>query len=585
MAQEALRVLVITSLAPVAVARLVQRLHDEVPEARIVGILYERRRRKTLRQRLKNFWSNVPEPGFLAYAAERVWGGALGALTRLGDAGLRLLHGTAFQRKPATAFCLDDLERLGKALSFSRHVTTDLHNQEALAFVRDLQPDLGIIYGTRILKPSLFEIPSRGCINIHKRKVPDYRGGGPIGLWEMLDGQKEIGITVHRVTKDVDEGAVIRAETIPIEPFDTLTSLALKADVVGQDALVRVVADFARGTVQETRQTGTARVFRNPKPHELRRYQKQLMRLRPVSRPSMGRPVWKLLARSLVLAPVVAARNWYYRWRGRFPVMVLYHHLVSDRPHPLGISTQGFLRQVRFLGKHYDVVDLERAIEMLDAGVVKRPTVVLTLDDGYQDNFLNLRAVVEESGVPITLFVCTQKLTTQEAFPHDREWGYLDFRPLTWEQAQILERSGFRIGGHTRSHFDCGSEDEALLADEIAGCRADLAERLGHDSAFFSFPYGGPANISPQAVQIARSAFRHICSACWGENRPGNGVCRWHLYRCPQPNALWPLELTLQSVLDSARRLLVVESDASAAGSDPENEMTAASLGKTGGRL
>ena len=40
--------------------------------------------------------------------------------------------------------------------------------------------------------------------------------------------------------------AIVNATTIPIEPYDTLGSLALKADVVGSDLLVRSVADFAR---------------------------------------------------------------------------------------------------------------------------------------------------------------------------------------------------------------------------------------------------------------------------------------------------------------------------------------------------
>ena len=47
------------------------------------------------------------------------------------------------------------------------------------------------------------------------------------------------------MAEQVDTGAIINATTIPIEPYDTLRSLALKAQVVGNDLLVRAVADFA----------------------------------------------------------------------------------------------------------------------------------------------------------------------------------------------------------------------------------------------------------------------------------------------------------------------------------------------------
>src|SRR5207247_10668136 len=122
-------------------------------------------------------------------------------------------------------------------------------------------------------KPALFSIPRLGSINIHKRKVPDYKGGGPVGLWELLDGQNEIGVTVHDVTEKLDAGAVVNFATIPIEPFDNLTSLALKAHVVGNDLIVRSVADFARGTLNLTTQQGVGRMLKSPNPERRPDYQ------------------------------------------------------------------------------------------------------------------------------------------------------------------------------------------------------------------------------------------------------------------------------------------------------------------------
>jgi methionyl-tRNA formyltransferase len=59
-------------------------------------------------------------------------------------------------------------------------IVDDIHSEPALDFVRRIDADLGLVFGTKILKPSLFEIPKQGSINIHKRKVPDYRGGGAV---------------------------------------------------------------------------------------------------------------------------------------------------------------------------------------------------------------------------------------------------------------------------------------------------------------------------------------------------------------------------------------------------------------------
>src|SRR6185295_7869118 len=125
-------------------------------------------------------------------------------------------------------------------------------------------------------------------------------------------------------------------------------------------------------------------------------------------------------------------RNRKRRAEGKFPVSILFHHLVSDRPHRLGISTEHFLRHVLFLQKYYDVVSLEKAIEMLESNTVRRPTVVLTFDDGYQDNFINLRAVVEQTGVPVTMFISSAHMDREAEFTHDLEYNHHDFFPLTW---------------------------------------------------------------------------------------------------------------------------------------------------------
>jgi peptidoglycan/xylan/chitin deacetylase (PgdA/CDA1 family) len=412
-----------------------------------------------------------------------------------------------------------------------------------------LNPDLGVVYGTRILKPALFSIPRLGSINIHKRKVPDYRGGGPVGLWELLDGQNEIGVTVHQVTEKLDAGAVVNSATIPIDPFDNLTSLALKAHVVGNDLIIRSVADFARGTLKLTTQQGVGRMFKSPTPEQLRKYQKELANRRAAYRPAGSRPLAKMLLKTAVAVPRVTVKNWKRRFRDSFPITILFHHLVSDRPHRMGISTEHFLRHVRFLQEHYQIVSLRQAIEMLRANRVTQPTLVLTFDDGYRENFINLRAVIEETGVPVTMFISSDYVTRQIEFEHDVEAGQHGFYPLTWPQLLELHAFGVEIGSHTRTHFNCGSGDITRLQDEIAGSKTELENHLGRPIDFFSFPFGLPENISPEAAGVAMRTYPYIFSAFGGDNT-STANSRIHFRRWCHPNRLWDLELQLQGALE-----------------------------------
>jgi len=544
------RVVVFSSGSPKGIGTLIERIHREVPGARVCGVLLERRPGKSFGKRLSNFGGNLGDWDFVRYAGKRALGAASRLPLRLATLGLRAVHAA----QPANNNG-ESMNEIGERLGCKFHVTTDCHCEESLQFVRSLNADLGLVYGTRILKPCLFRIPRQGSINIHKRKVPDYRGGGPVGLWEMLDGQPEIGVTVHEVEEQLDAGAIVNSATIAIEPFDTLRSLATKAHIVANDLLVRSVAQYAAGSVQRTPQNGESRMFKNPRPSQLEQYEKELALRRPGFRASRGRSTGKLLLRSSLGLPLVAMRNWRARMRSRFPVTILFHHLVADRPHGLGISTEAFIRQIEFLRAFYRIVSMKDALALLGSGDVKAPTVVLTIDDGYRDNFLTLRAIREVLDVPMTLFVSTGIVSTGSRFPHDVRHGNQGFEPLTWDQVVRLRKDGFEIGSHTRTHFDCGSRDVERLKDEIVGSRQELEGHLGERVEMFSFPFGLAQNMSPEAMAIASQNYRYVFSAYGGNNvAPSQHLKRW-----AHPNDLWELELMIQGVLEFGPRINAVK--------------------------
>ena len=538
--------MIFTSVPPRHVARIIERILRDSPEARVVGVLYERRTPKTLSQRMTTWRKKMKRIVYWRYVLHRIFAMVGQQVSGVLDSVIRFIHAAPRWPNGKPGYGLDDLAAACKEDETELFITRDIHSDEALDFVRRLAPDLGLIFGTRILKPVLFQIPKQGSINIHKRKVPDYRGGGAVGLWEMLDGQKEIGITVHRVEAKVDVGAVVRSSVIPIEPFDDLESLALKANVVAADLIVAAIRDFANGTVTETPQTGPSKLFKSPTAEDLLQMKRQLAARRKGAENHFRRPAWKLLVKSLLHAVPVALRSRRHRRQGDYPVMILYHHLVSDRPHYFGVSTVYFLRQVNYMLRHYRVVSLSEAVELVRNGGVKEPTVAITFDDGYADNFVNLRAVTEETGVPIGYFISTEHISTGREFAHDQERKEHGFPPNTWEQVAFLQRCGYEIGSHTRNHADCGSMDEEFLRSEIVGSGEDIREKLG-PTTNFSFPFGLPANISAPAEQIACAHYKNVFSAYRGGNYHAEN--RRIIKRANFSHTLWELELQLQDVL------------------------------------
>jgi folate-dependent phosphoribosylglycinamide formyltransferase PurN len=529
-----MRVVVYSSVAPEVLRHLLWRLALDLPEAQVVGVLYETARPPLPRaRRLRRVARLLRDPQFVRYLAYKTVAALRARAEHLADAALRFIH--AAPREPnGPSLTLEHLVDDWRARGVAVHVTQDLHDAESLAFVRRLDADLGLIYGTRILKPSLFTIPARGSINIHKHKVPDYRGGGAPGIWEMADGCTEQTVTVHRVVAEVDAGAVLGERSFPIEPLDTLESVQMKADVIGVDLIVDVLRDEALGQAVERPQPAGGRLFKGCQPHAQHALECRIRASRPRWRPTCTRPMIKRLARLPFLLHNTV-RNRRRRRTKTFPVIVLFQHLTCDRPKRMGLPTAQFARHVRYLKKHYRIASLADAVAMLKRGNIDIPTVVLTLDDGYAANFAGLRAIAELEQVPVTICVCTQHVTERSELAHDVARG---------------ERHGVTIASHTRTHFDCGTGDHLQLLDEIAGSKRELEAQLGHPVEAFAFPKGKPQNIPALANGVAMRHFPVVMSAACGPNLAPMET-PMEIRRYGHPDSLFELELQVQELLES----------------------------------
>jgi folate-dependent phosphoribosylglycinamide formyltransferase PurN/peptidoglycan/xylan/chitin deacetylase (PgdA/CDA1 family) len=554
------KLVIFSSVSPHMLQHLLWRLELDARDVTVAGVLYETGRPPLpAARRMKRVARLLGSSEFLVYAGHRAAAAAGRAAASALDRVLQFMHAAPPSPNgpaPTLAQVLDTWRARGVAF----HITRDLHDADSLAFVRGLDADVGLIYGTRILKPDLFTIPRRGSINIHKHKVPEYRGSGAPGLWELRDGLTEQTITVHRVVREVDAGAILAERTFAIEPFDTLESVQLKADVVGADLVVDALSDEARGRTVERPQPAGGTVYKGYQPHQKYAIERRIRRSREGWRPAYTRSLPKRILRALAL-PLLTMRNHVRRKSARFPVIVLYHHLTCDRPKRMGVPTAAFARHVRYLKRHYRIVSLQEAVQLLERGEVTMPTVVLTLDDGYVDNFLGLRAIAEIERVPVTVCVCTQHVSDQSELDHDVSRGERGFRSMGWDHVRYLDRHGVTIASHTRTHFNCGSTDYATLEHEIGTSRQELEQALGHPVTMFAFPKGKPHNISPLACAVALRHYPVVMSAAGGPNF-GPIQLPAELRRYSHPESLLELEMQVQEILDPAVPLRPVANEA-----------------------
>lgn len=129
-----------------------------------------------------------------------------------------------------------------------------IRTPEFKAEVKLYEPDLLVIaaYG-RILPAAILELPKIMPINVHTSLLPRHRGASPIES-AIVAGDAETGITIMRVTEQMDAGPILLQRAIPIDPTDTQGTLKTKLAELGTTALIEAIAMIAAGAIRETTQ-------------------------------------------------------------------------------------------------------------------------------------------------------------------------------------------------------------------------------------------------------------------------------------------------------------------------------------------
>ena len=130
----------------------------------------------------------------------------------------------------------------------------DLHDEEFVQKIRDLKPDIGVVisYGV-ILKPELLGLPTHGMINAHASLLPLYRGAAPIQRC-IRDGHTETGVTIMKITDELDAGDIMLVEKTDIGATENSGQLRARLAELSGKALVAALEQMKQGEVACTPQ-------------------------------------------------------------------------------------------------------------------------------------------------------------------------------------------------------------------------------------------------------------------------------------------------------------------------------------------
>jgi len=134
------------------------------------------------------------------------------------------------------------------------HAPEDANHPLWIERIAKLDPEyIFSFYYRNLLSEPLLALAKKGAFNLHGSLLPRYRGRAPAN-WVLVNGETETGVTLHRMVKRADAGAIVAQQRVAIERSDTGLTLHAKLRTAASDLLRDTLPNMLQGKITETPQ-------------------------------------------------------------------------------------------------------------------------------------------------------------------------------------------------------------------------------------------------------------------------------------------------------------------------------------------
>jgi len=264
----------------------------------------------------------------------------------------------------------------------------------------------------------------------------------------------------------------------------------------------------------------------------------------------------------------------------RKDLRILAYHRVLGVPDPdafafdldeISASPEQFREQMQLVKRRYDPMSFHELIAAVDSRrpLPPRPLIV-TFDDGYDDNYHVAFPILRELGMSAMFFVATGHIDSGMPYAYDwlvhmlcrtratrvqvdelafdkalpatlagrralgkellfrlkgldattqaaviaclgDAWGmppakHEQCHPMTWNQLREMRAAGMEVGSHGVHHHILAKLSPAAMAVEVRESMRTLERELGPPIEVLSYPVGGPDSYNEQVIAVAREA-------------------------------------------------------------------------------
>ena len=141
------------------------------------------------------------------------------------------------------------------------HEVENINNDQSVELIKNAQFDVGVVFGTRKILPHIIDLFPNELLNVHRGMVAHYRGLDS-DYWCAYHGDYEnIGVTIHKVDKDLDTGDVAYQEAIEMQQGMRVAHLRYHTSVLAADLMFKTLDRIDKGEMTFEKQTSFGRYY------------------------------------------------------------------------------------------------------------------------------------------------------------------------------------------------------------------------------------------------------------------------------------------------------------------------------------
>jgi peptidoglycan/xylan/chitin deacetylase (PgdA/CDA1 family) len=232
--------------------------------------------------------------------------------------------------------------------------------------------------------------------------------------------------------------------------------------------------------------------------------------------------------------------------------ILAYHHVNPLTNDMITVSLNHFESHMVFLHRRgFTSLFISEALEcLLGRRALPSKPVVLTFDDGYQDNFQFAFPLLKKYKIKATIFIVTGWMGEQRIPENEKNLlthrqctdmvGQGQAAPiaLSWEEARLMEESGLvELESHGHSHNKDLYRNIPMLRQDLYLSQECFIRYLNRESRHFCWPggrYDTPSLKVPEAM-----GFLSTCTTERGINIPGSDPMRLKRVTAKDDSAPW----------------------------------------------